>query len=68
MRVGDLVIMNFDGWSAEEVASYGGWQGWGIGVVIELPPDSRYDYCNINWSKVVPSCETTETLDKINER
>ena len=72
MNVGDLVVMNFDGWSGEEIANYGGWQGWGIGVIIELPPDSRYDrlsrYCHVNWSKVGPSWETIDELEKINER
>ena len=67
MRVGDLVVMNFDGWSGEEIANYGGWQGWGIGVIIEFP-DSRYDYCHVNWSKFGPSWESIDQLDKINER
>ena len=71
MKVGDLVIMNFDGWSGEEIANYGGWQGWGTGVIIELPLDrnipTRHDYCHVNWSKIGPSWETMDQLEKINE-
>jgi len=68
VNVGDLVVMNFDGWSDEEIANYGGWQGWGIGVIIELPPNGGHGYCHVNWSRSGPSWETIGELEKINER
>ena len=68
MNVGDLVIMNFDDWSAEEVDNYGGWQGGGIGIVLETDYRNKDDYCHVNWSKIGLSWETEYDLEKINER
>ena len=64
MRVGDLVAMNFDGWTAEQIALHG--DEWGVGIVVES--DSEHDYCCVNWSKAGPSWESIDQLDKINER
>ena len=67
MKVGDLVIMNFDGWSDEEIANYGGWQGWGTGVVMALP-DKIHDYCHVIWSKAGSNWEAIGDLEKVSER
>jgi len=56
--------MNFDGWTAEQIALHG--DEWGVGIVVES--DSKQDYCCVNWSKAGPSWESIDQLDKINER